>query len=55
MAKNKYNLERKPHLYRKDFGNFDRWGAANQTIGVTGLLSFGFAYLIIGASVFFGK
>jgi len=55
MAKSKYKLERKLHVYRKDFGYFDRWGAANQAIGITGLLSFGFAYLIIGARVFFGN
>jgi hypothetical protein len=34
---------------------FDRWGAMNQAIAITGLICFGLAYFIIGGIVFFGK
>jgi hypothetical protein len=55
MERHQYKLDRKYQYYREDFHYFDRWGAANEAIGITGLLSFGFAYVIIGMSVFFGK
>jgi hypothetical protein len=55
MERHQYELDRRFNYYRDDFHYFDRWGAVNRAIGITGLLSFGFAYLIIGMSVFLGK
>jgi hypothetical protein len=41
------------HLDRRK--DFDRWGAGNQAIAITGLFCFGFAYVTIALIVFFGR
>jgi hypothetical protein len=52
--KNEYEKDEKYDVYRR-IDHFDRWGAVNQAIAISGLICFGLAYFIIGGIVFFGK
>jgi hypothetical protein len=54
MLKNEHETAHKYNDYTR-IDDFDRWGAVNQAIAITGLISFGLAYFIIGGLVFFGK
>lgn len=54
MLKNEHDKARKYNDYTQ-IDDFDRWGAVNQAIAITGLICFALAYFIIGGIVFFGK
>lgn len=58
--KNEHEKDEKYRDYTKPlpvdlWDRFDRWGAVNQAIAITGLICFGLAYFITGGIVFFGK
>ncbi len=54
MLKNEHEKAQKYNDYTR-IDDFDRWGAVNQAIAITGLICFGLAYFIIGGILFFGK